>query len=297
VGRLAADAGRAAGDSPGRLAGDYPARLAGADPARLAGAEPSAETCDCPAAGVGAYASILRPTDVRQWRCVGDKTAVEPQYAFHCQEAGFELALADAVNGADTGVAMDASGAVTYRQTVTDWTTYWVGTTEVAGQGFHALAGELWNVAVQSVFALWYFAVISATNADAAGNLASSNLAWRVNSNGTISLIRTGATVNGVSVYENATPTPHPLILSYDKRSAAPAFYLNTDKELITGSYAQLADNAKSLVAGISTQPPVALWNGLWVWVGEMAERMMDRGGAGLGGKTLIGDLGWSLAY
>jgi hypothetical protein len=121
------------------------------------------------------------------------------------------------------------------------------------------------------------------------------NLVLSITTTGLPRLTLNAVAQNGTGNHEAATATPHAFCLMYDRRAAAGGlFRVDTDLSrtdhptpfLLTGDdFKGLAGGATSSVAG--------LMNGLWAWVGEDAETMMDRGGTNEGGAELLSDLGW----
>lgn len=255
-------------------------------------------------AGTVTYSTIKRPASAAQWTCVGS-SVLEPSYFWQCQQASGNLT--DEISG----LVLTAIGAVGYSSTLADWTLTgadkWVTTTtETANQGFYVdkdLATQLgWNVGIQSLFACGYTIATNAT-AERILFVASGTVAQSVYIAMTATgVLRTycGTTANaqGAVVYENATPTPFVWTFQWDRRGTGlqrvTSKKLGTGAETITpATWATKPDGGKGLNVDVGGSPPVGRHNMLAVWAGTDAESMMDRGGANLGGATLISDLGW----
>jgi hypothetical protein len=249
--------------------------------------------CDSPFAGTGSWAAIYRPTAANQFPCV-EETIPEPDYFLGCQEESGDLT--DAVNGAVFADGVSPS----YQNTLTNWTTKWLGTdANTAAEGWRAEDTDAWDISQQSVFVLLYAAVTSSGGPRPLMIISSNGCRFVVQSTGKLSIIHGVNTTNGPTVdYRDAAGdfTPHPFTFFVDRRAAG-AVVLNTDQEQITGVYSAVSDGHKSLGAAGALQSAGAFYNMVAVWVGSKAETMIDRGGAGLGGYTLIEDLGWELAY
>lgn len=217
----------------------------------------------------------------------------EPDYMWTMGEASGDLN--DLCNG--PAAVLTAATNVSYSQTVTGWTRPFVGiTAESAGSGFRALSGALWNIGSQSVFALMYSAAL-ASGGNRCFFLAGGGNGVQIEivAAGQATCFINSVRATGTFVYEAASPTVYPFVLHYDRRGAGDA-RVYTNKEQIVGTWANLGDNIKGLGSN-SLASPTARHGLLAVWVGANAETMFDRGGANLGGKQLITELGWSMAY
>jgi hypothetical protein len=184
-----------------------------------------------------------------------------------------------------------------YQQSIAGWTSkFFRINAEGVGGGARAPISSLWNIGNQSLFVLLYSAVLSS-----GGNRClflgggANGLQIEIVAAGQATCFCNSVRVAGSFVYESATATVHPFALSYDRRGAG-LVRVHTEKEEITSTWANLSDNVKGLGSN-NISPPVSMFNLLVPWVGVDAEAMIDRGGAGLGGKQLITDLGWPMAY
>lgn len=217
----------------------------------------------------------------------------EPDYMWTMGEAGGNLSD---LSNSPAGV-LTAATNVAYSVAVTGWTKPFVSiTAESAGSGFRALTGELWNIGSQSVFALLYSAAV-ASGGNRCLFLAGGGNGVQIEivAAGQATCFVNSVRATGAFVYENATPTVYPFVLHYDRRGAGDARVF-TNKEAIIGTWANLGDNVKGLGSN-SLASPTARHGLLAVWVGANAEAMFDRGGANLGGKTLIANLGWPMSF
>lgn len=217
----------------------------------------------------------------------------EPDYFWPMNEASGNLLD---ISNSPQGV-LTAATNVSYNQAVSGWTRPFVGiTAEAAGSGFRALTGELWNIGSQSIFVLMYSAALASGGnrclfLGGGGN----GVQVEIVAAGQATCFINSVRATGTFVYESATPTVYPFVLHYDRRGAGDARVF-TNKEQIVGTWANLGDNVKGLGSN-SLASPTARHGLLAVWVGANAEAMFDRGGALQGGKTLIANLGWTLAY
>lgn len=245
-----------------------------------------------PRAGTGAYASIYRPVTALDWTSLASGI-VAPRWAWLMQDASGGLVASITPGGTSTLVAN--SGTMNYAQTVTNWTTNWVQTTAVASSGWFLGAADLWTAGSESVFGLWYANFPAAPGSQSnVGTYGHNALDVRLNSSGVMSA-RVGASSASGS-YNYADSAAHPIGFAYDRRGGGAA-RCNTDKELLSPTYESVGNGSKAVGVHNSSVPAGAKFN-LWaVWRGTDAETMMDRGGANLGMKTLLQNLGWALAY
>jgi hypothetical protein len=180
---------------------------------------------------------------------------------------------------------------------VSGWTTTFFNTAvESSGRGAQGANTTLWNIGNQSILALLYSAV-TASNGNRCMFLGGggNGLQIEITAAGFATCFCNSVRATGTFNYENLTPAAHPFAIAYDRRGGG-AVRVNTEKEVITGTWANLGDNIKGIGSN-SLAAPISRHALLAVWVGLDAEAMMDRGGAGLGGKQLIADLGWPMAY
>lgn len=233
---------------------------------------------------------VIRPYYPEHWPFVA-AGVTEPDYLWTCQDASGNLK--DLANNPQAELVAGLN--VNYQQSVTGWTSKFVGiTTEAGNSGFYSPIGTLWNIGSQSVFALMYSAILVSGGARTlwlgGGN---GGLQIQAASAGQVtSFVSVGTT--GTFVYENVTATVYPFCYTYDRRGAGDA-RLHTNKEQIVSTWVNLSDHNKGWGGPIAS--PQARHNLMAVWVGANAEQMFDRGGAGLGGKTLITNLGWPMSY
>lgn len=248
-----------------------------------------------PMAGVNAYAAVKRPATTANWQDVASDIPA-PQFLWTCQEASGNLV--DLV----AGFTLVAAGAVAYSQSVTDWTTSWVATTtETANQGFYAATGSGWNVDNDSLFVCGYSAVTNATaervmfTPTATGP---TSIWVSITAAGLLKINRTGtASGTGAVNFEAGTPAPFCWVLQYNKATSViriDAKKLGTAADSATCVYADHVDGAKGYNSALGGfVPPVARHNLCAAWTAANAETMSARGGASLGGATLISELGW----
>lgn len=236
--------------------------------------------------------SVYYPTCPEQWPLVASGIK-QPDYLWTFQEASGNFI--DVAN--NPGAVLVPHIDTVYRTAVSGWTTTFFNTAvELAGRGAQGANTTLWNIGNQSVLALLYSAVTAS-----GGNRCmflgggANGLQIEITAAGFATCFCNSVRATGTFVYENLTPAAHPFAIAYDRRGAG-AVRVNTEKEQINGTWANLGDNIKGIGSN-SIAPPISRHALLAVWVGLDAEAMMDRGGAGLGGKTLIADLGWPMAY
>lgn len=216
----------------------------------------------------------------------------EPDYLWPCDEASGNLL--DRSNNPQA--VLTAGTNCLYNQLVTGWSRPFVGIgVETAGSGWHATIGQLWNMGSQSVLVMLYAAALT-SNGNRCLFLGGGNNGWQLEIVGTGQATSfVSARVTGTFVHENPAGVVYPFVAAYDRRGAGDA-YVATNKEKIQSTWVNLSDQAKGLGApGIAA--PISRYGLVAVWVGANAEAMFDRGGVGLGGKTLISNLGWPMAY
>jgi hypothetical protein len=236
--------------------------------------------------------NVLYPTCPEQWPLVASGIP-QPDYLWTFQEASGNFV--DVAN--NPGGSLVAHADTAYQQSVTGWTTKFFNTAvELSARGAQAALSSLWNIGNQSIFALMYSAVTQSGGTrcmflGGGGN----GLQIEIVTAGQATCFCNSVRATGTFVYENATPTAYPFAMIYDRRGSG-LVRVNTNKEQINGTWANLSDNVKGIGSN-SIAPPVSRHCLLVVWVGLDAETMIDRGGAGLGGKQLIADLGWPMAY
>lgn len=235
---------------------------------------------------------VSRPYYPEYWPLIA-AGITEPDYLWTMQEASGDLS--DLCNS-PAGV-LTAATNVSYQNSVSGWTSKSVGiTAEAGGSGFRALAGALWNAGSQSIFLLGYAAALASGGNRCLYLLGGgSGIQLEIVAGGQATCFVNSVRATGTFVYKNPTPTIYPFAFHYDRRGAGDA-RVYTNKEQIIGTWANLGDNVKGLGSN-SLASPTARHNLLAVWAGSNAETMMDRGGAQLGGKTLITNLGWPMAY
>jgi hypothetical protein len=250
-------------------------------------------------AGTNAFASIKRPTTAGEWASVADGV-LAPDYLYNCQESASPLI--EAIAGASSLVKGGAGTAV-YQQSVTDWTSYWVGTPSSGVVGWSTGAGNLYTGNNTSVFALVIYRRPSSASAvqlychsQSAGTLGPLT---SVNSTGKM-FARNGAnTATGTFDYEDTTP--HVAVYFFDRSRSLNKVY--TDQELVTVTWnGSVTDASKGIGNNVTgTAPGTCLFNQVAIWKGINAETMVGRNtlgyGSTAGGKTLIAELGWTLGY
>ena len=213
----------------------------------------------------------------------------EPDYMWTMQDPTGSF-LFDICNDPPGFLSCSLNTALT--ASVAGWTSKFVSiTAEQANSGFLAANSTLWNIGGQSIFTLQYSAALVSGGSRClmlgGGN---GGLQIQILAAGTATCFCSTQTV-GTFVYENTTPTVYPFSYTYDRRESGRAM-VETNREAITGSWANLSDNIKGLGSnGVAS--PTARHNLFLVWVGSNAEAMIDRGG----GKQLIRDLGWTMFY
>ena len=235
--------------------------------------------------------TITRPYYPEHWPFVA-AGITQPDYFWTCQEASGNLL--DIANMPQASLTAGAN--VLYQQSVTGWTSKFVGIGAVGGNsGFYSGIGTLWNVASQSVFALMYSAAVlsDGNRVMFLGGGTSPQAQIQIVAAGQAASFLSTSTV-GTFVYESASPVVYPFAWHYDRRGSGYAG-LYTNKEALVSTWANLSDSNKGFGGPIAS--PQARHNMLAVWVGTKAEQMFDRGGANLGGKTLIANLGWPMSY
>lgn len=274
-----------------RLLGSYQGSLLGsrAYPAYDEGSSaPLALPPDAPDGPLG----VIRPYYPEHWPLVA-AGITEPDYMWVCDEASGDLL--DLCNL--PRAALTARTNVAYLASISGWARPFARiTAEATGSGFRNNIGELWNIGSQSVLVLFYAAVNQSGGnrclwLGGGGN----GLQVEIVPAGQATSFVNGTRTIGSFVYEAASPTVYPFAYHWDRRGAGEA-KLFTNKESIVSAWVNLSDNAKGFGSPSLASPQA--YHGLCaVWVGGNAESMMDRGAAGLGGKTLVADLGWPMAY
>jgi hypothetical protein len=235
---------------------------------------------------------IKRPTTPQQFTCVASGITT-PDYMWLLNETSGNL-----IDQCQSSVLTPSNGSGTfgYDHAISGWTTHFITTTEATGVRADATIGNLWNIATQSLLFLMYSYVTSLGGTrwilDVGGT---SNVEFGFLSTGVGHFQISGTTFDGTFVYKNATPTVYPFTVAYDRRGAGASWWA-TNKERVAGTWTNYGDNTKGIGRSTLASPPAGHCL-LAVWVGSKAEAMMDRGGAGLGGKQLVSDLGWPMAY
>lgn len=234
----------------------------------------------------GPTGAVYLPYTAASWTAIASGV-LAPDHLFPCQETSGNLV--DSVTG---GVLTARTGAA-YQQTVLGWTTKFAGVTgETVGSGFWSTSGSLWNAGSESLFAVMYAAVTGSGGNRCLLALggASAAVHLRVVAAGQAGpFIGASATI-GTFVYENPTATVYPFVFQWDRRGSNARMV--TNQETVQMAYASQTDGDKGIGAtGVAT--PTCRFCLLSVWRGAKAEAMFDRGGAGLGGATLISNLGW----
>lgn len=236
--------------------------------------------------------SVLYPTCPEQWPLVASGVK-QPDYLWTFQEASGNFV--DVANS--PGGTLVAGTNTLYQQSVTGWATkFFRINAEGVGGGAQAALSSLWNIGNQSLFVLLYSAIVGSS-----GNRClflgggANGLQIEAVAAGQVTCFCNSVRVTGTFVHENATPTVYPFALSYDRRGSG-LVRVHTNKEQISSTWANLSDNVKGLGSN-NISPPISMHCMLAAWVGLDAETMIDRGGTGIGGKTLIANLGWPMAY
>lgn len=237
--------------------------------------------------------NVLVPDCPEQWPLVAAGIP-QPDYLFPCQETSGNLV--DVCNS--PGGVLTAAANVLYNQSVAGWSRKFVGvSTEATGSGFHAPVSSLWNIGNQSLFRLIYVAIIASNGPTRCVMLqgGANGVHVQAPTAGQLANFCTTSTV-GTFVYENVTATVYPVVQIYDRRGVGLS-RLNTNKEQVTGTWANFSDNNKGIGSPVGLAAPVLRLCLDVTWVGTDAETMADRGGAGNGGRQAIADLGWPMAY
>lgn len=236
--------------------------------------------------------NVLVPECAEQWALIAPDI-LQPDYLFPCTDAGPNLV--DVANS--PGGVLTAGLNVAYRQPVPGWARLFAAITgEGGGSGFLALADQLWNMGNQSIFALMYSAFLQSGGPTRCLFLLGGNNVVHIQAPtaGQLGCFCNGTTL-GTFIYESLAPIVYPITYSYDRRGAGLA-RVHTNKEQITSTWVNASDNVKGFGSN-TLASPIARHGLLAVWLGNGAEFMIDRGGAGNGGKQVIGELGWPLAY
>ena len=235
---------------------------------------------------------VFRPYYPEHWPLI-QPDILEPDYLWSCQDASGNL-----LDNANSPAAeLVARTNVNYQQTLTGWTQKFVGiTAEASGSGFWSDAASLWNIGSQSIFVVLYAAALTSNGnrclfLGGGGNGLQIEIVGTGQATSFVNSVRT----TGTFVYASGTPTVYPFVYQWDRRDAGDA-RLYTNKEQILSTWANLGDNFAGLGSN-NLAAPIARYGLVAVWVGANAEFMMDRGGSKLGGKTLITNLGWPMAY
>lgn len=245
-----------------------------------------------PSAGVGAYVDILRPATADHWRSVASGV-LAPDFLWLMQNTSGSLL---ATIGASATLTTNGTGQ-NYSLTATDWTTNWVGTDMSSAHGWKSGTNSLWTLNTQSIFVASYFALTAVSGSvNQMWNWRSGNeLGIRSNSTGSkLQSVRSATTSLSASNYVNATRTPHAFTYMYNRATSR----IRCNTELNQWDLAYAALGAASRIAGLGQtgaeqNAAGASYNMMAAWVGANAETMAARGGADLGGATLITDLGW----
>lgn len=234
----------------------------------------------------GPTGAVYLPYTAASWTAVASGV-LAPDHLFPCQEFGGDLV--DSV----TGSVLTARTGVTYQQTVSGWATKFAGVTgEAVGSGFWSGSGSLWNAGSESLLAVMYAAITGAGGNRCLLALggASAAVHLRVIAAGQAGPFIGATATIGSFTYENTTATVYPFAFQWDRRGGNARMV--TNQETVQKAYASQTDGDKGIGAtGVAT--PTCRFCLLAVWRGAKAEAMFDRGGAGLGGATLISNLGW----
>lgn len=236
--------------------------------------------------------NVYLPYCPEQWPLVASGIP-QPDYLWTFQEtSGDFVDIANAPGG-----TLTAGTNSLYQQSISGWSTkFFRINAEGVGGGGRAAVSSLWNIGNQSIFVLMYAAVLSS-----GGNRClflgggANGLQIEIVAAGQATCFCNGVRTTGTFVYENTTATVYPFVEIYDRRGSG-LVRVNTNKEQITSTWANLSDNVKGLGSN-NISPPVSMFCLKTAWVGTDAETMIDRGGTGLGGKQAIADLGWPMAY
>lgn len=236
--------------------------------------------------------SVLLPYCPEQWPLVAAGIP-QPDYLWTFQEASGNFV--DVANS--PGGVLTAGTNSLYQQSVSGWATkFFRINAEGVGGGAQAAISTLWNIGNQSLFVLMYAAIVSSS-----GNRCmflgggANGLQIQAVGAGQVACFCNSVQNIGTFVYENLTPTVYPFVEIYDRRGSG-LVRVNTDKEQITGTWANLSDNVKGLGSN-NISPPISMYCMKVAWVGTDAETMADRSGVGLGGRQVIADLGWAMSY
>lgn len=146
----------------------------------------------------GAGTRIACPTEGEHWSVLVPGMPA-PHVFYRCSEASGNL-----VDSMGNGIPLVASGAVTYNQTVTGYTQPWVGVPTVAGAGFFAALGQLFDPGMP---AFWVFdARITSTGGSRTTFTNGPNVLLQHTASGFGSLVCSGSTtVTGAVDYRSAT--------------------------------------------------------------------------------------------
>ncbi len=247
-----------------------------------------------PAAGIGPYATILRPTTAGQWAALmGDA----PNWSWEFQQTSGNLA---ASIGAPATMTANSTGQ-NYQQSVTNWTTKWCGTDVNSGHGWVG-PNNLFQLHNTSIFAFCYFCLTGGIGSYTSMLQLRSGRDLGIEarpSNSGFSMHKKSVNQDAASAYLNATPTPHPLCCLYDVRGSG-LWRTQTDLQQGTQTYGTDFASGVNRTMGIgqmgaNSNAAGARYNYLAIWAGAAAERLIDLGGVtGLGGKTFLRRLGWS---
>jgi hypothetical protein len=231
------------------------------------------------------------PNSLEEWELLEDDEGIPvPNYYFRGQETSGDLT--DEVQGA----TMIDTLTPLYQQTLTDWSMKWLRTNEVATEGFHATAGQLWNTNVQSVVWVFYFRVITMPGGlRVLAMLSGAGAYVSLNGSGIIQL-RNSGTTTGTYNYDDGEE--HFCAVEYIcgagilGHSGAGTWRLSTDKEQLTGTWEICPDDVKGIGGCGTFTPPEAYYIPGEAWVGTDAEAVST-----LGVDTMMEARGWTLAY
>lgn len=253
---------------------------------------------DCPTDS----SSIKLPFLPSHWAQIGQQAWTA---TWTMQECASPLATIDKWVGiSQTAFNLNAGGAVTYENKISNWTRNFIGIAETSGQRFSAYVSQQMLIDPTGSFAMLLYAqptapVATARSLGGIGNNSSLAHATQFAAGVTIAtglptLYSAGITTTGsVSVTDGLV---HPILMVYDKTNSRAKLY--TDYEKVTGSFGAL-----SLVANITASISIggtessagapSKYCYAAICTGTLAESFSDDGKA----SNLLKNLGWTITW
>jgi hypothetical protein len=224
----------------------------------------------------GPAGAIYTPARAADWAALSLTT---PNSIWPCSEASGNLV--DSV----AGVVGVPNGAVSYQNTVTNWTRKFVGFSEAAtGQRF-GIPNSTYSPATASQANLVYARIDTVSGTNRGISSLGANLQLRFSSAGLLQIVNGGAVTTGAYDYRDSAV--HPFLVIHNRTATTTTVF--TDKETLSVAYTSGTDSAnKGLGCVAATTAPVS-YVGYWAhWSGASAEAV---------GKPTVEGLGWTMAY